>query len=71
MLVWLGSKLKAESHTVVIRKITGDSVAGKAIALIVDIVLIIALFGFGVVMLAGVDQILNSSLASRHFSVQH
>lgn len=53
MLVWLGSKLKAESHTVVIRKITGDSVAGKAIALIVDIVLIIALFGFGVVMLAG------------------
>ncbi|SUM54100.1 branched-chain amino acid transport system II carrier protein [Staphylococcus nepalensis] len=53
MLVWLGSKFKAEGHNDVIHKLTGGTVFGKVIAWLVDIVLIIALFGFGVVMLAG------------------
>ena len=56
MLVWLGSKFKAEGHNDVIHKLTGGTVFGKVIAWLVDIVLIIALFGFGVVMLAGGDS---------------
>ncbi|PTF08990.1 hypothetical protein BUY41_03240 [Staphylococcus cohnii] len=53
MLVWLGSIFKAEGHNDVIHKLTGGTMFGKVIAWLVDIVLIIALFGFGVVMLAG------------------
>ncbi len=53
VLVWLGSKFKAQSHNDVIHKLTGGTLFGKVLAWVVDIVLIIALFGFGVVMLAG------------------
>lgn len=53
VLVWLGSKFKAQSHNDVIHKLTGGTLFGKVLAWVIDIVLIIALFGFGVVMLAG------------------
>ena len=53
MLACLGSIFKAEGQNDVIHKLTGGTVFGKVIAWLVDIVLIIALFGFGVVMLAG------------------
>ncbi|HLR19487.1 MAG TPA: hypothetical protein VK115_06150 [Staphylococcus sp.] len=53
VLVWLGSKFKAESHNDVIHKLTGGSWFGRILAWVIDIVLVIALFGFGVVMLAG------------------
>ncbi|TDM02240.1 YkvI family membrane protein [Macrococcus carouselicus] len=52
-LVWLGSKYKAVDHQNVIKEITDYPVIGRILAWIIDIVLIITLFSFGVVMLAG------------------
>lgn len=53
MMMWLGYQFKATGHNDVIHQITGDNPFGKGIAWIVDVILIITVFGFGVVMLAG------------------
>ncbi|GGB09062.1 hypothetical protein ERX37_07190 [Macrococcus hajekii] len=52
-LVWLGSRFKATDHQFVIKEITDYPVIGRLLSWIIDIVLIITLFSFGVVMLAG------------------
>lgn len=59
MLVWLGSKMKTDSHKEVIHKVTGKSVFGSIVGWIIDLVIIFTLFGVGVVMLAGAGSNLN------------
>lgn len=53
VLVWAGSKTNADDHKIVIKKFTNYPVIGRILSWIIDIVLIITLFSFGVVMLAG------------------
>lgn len=53
ILVWAGSRTNADDHQIVIKRMTDYPVIGKVLAWIIDIVLIITLFSFGVVMLAG------------------
>ncbi len=59
MLVWLGSKMKTDSHKEVIHKITGRSIIGVIVGWIIDLVIIFTLFGVGVVMLAGAGSNLS------------
>lgn len=59
MLVWLGSKFDTDSHKVVIHNITGESLFGKLLGWIIDLVIIFTLFGVGVVMIAGAGSNLN------------
>lgn len=53
ILVWAGSKTEADDHQIVIQRLTDYPGIGKVLAWIIDVVLIITLFSFGVVMLAG------------------
>ncbi len=59
MLVWLGSKMKTDSHKEVIHKVTGKSVFGSIVGWTIDLVIIFTLFGVGVVMLAGAGSNLS------------
>jgi len=53
-LVWLGSRLKTNSHKDVIYRISG-----KHLGIVIDWILIFTLFGVGVVMIAGAGSNLN------------
>ncbi|MEB6202289.1 hypothetical protein MXL97_10805 [Mammaliicoccus fleurettii] len=59
MLVWLGSKMKTDSHKEVIHKVTGKSAFGSIVGWTIDLVIIFTLFGVGVVMLAGAGSNLS------------
>ncbi|EQB38517.1 MULTISPECIES: YkvI family membrane protein [Virgibacillus] len=52
-LVWVGSRMKTNSHKDVIYKISGRTIVGRFIGTVIDYILIFTLFGVGVVMLAG------------------
>ena len=54
VLTSIGSKLKAESHKTAIYKISG-----RYLGVIVDAIIILTLFGVGVVMIAGAGSTLN------------
>src|SRR5699024_2343299 len=60
-LTTLGSRMKAQSHKRVIYQISG-----KWLGMIVDAVIVFALFGVGVVMIAGAGSNLNQQFGIPH-----